>query len=169
MIFLDATVDFPFGRAVFDYVYSEHLIEHLPYNDGKFMLRECHRVLRPGGKIRIATPDLRKLVGLLFDEAGRGPEYVRWITEKFLPHVRTRAPSIVVNNAFYNWGHRFLYDFATLKAMLEEAGFADVAMFGSGESNDDNLRGLERHGEMVGNPEMARFETMVLQARRPAD
>jgi predicted SAM-dependent methyltransferase len=49
---------------VFDYVFSEHMIEHVSYAEGLLMLRECLRVLKPGGRIRIATPSLEVLLDL---------------------------------------------------------------------------------------------------------
>ena len=169
IVFLDVTQPFPFGNAVFDYVLSEHLIEHLPHNHGMFMLAECCRVLKPGGRIRLSTPDLKKLAALFFEQGGKAREYVRWIATTFPSDVPVESASMVVNNAFYNWGHRFLYDFSTLKSALEEAGFIDVTPFEMGESNDENLRGVEQHGQHGTAAEMTRFETMVLEASRPAD
>src|SRR5260221_172664 len=64
IFFLDCTKRFPFADATFHYVFSEHHLEHLSYREGLSMLRECCRVLRPDGKIRIATPDLEVLLGL---------------------------------------------------------------------------------------------------------
>ena len=65
VIFLDATQRFPFKEHTFDYIFSEHMIEHIDYFDGRKMLQECSRVLKPGGKIRIATPDLKKYLSLI--------------------------------------------------------------------------------------------------------
>ena len=63
-ICMDATRQFPFGDSTFDYLFSEHLIEHFTYEAGEFMLKECYRVLKSGGKIRISTPSLEQLAGL---------------------------------------------------------------------------------------------------------
>jgi len=58
----DATTGLPFPDNHFDKVYSGMFFEHL----GKFqvppMLRECHRVLREGGELRIIVPDLDKVL-----------------------------------------------------------------------------------------------------------
>src|ERR1700722_19366813 len=48
-LFLDATKRFPFEDNVFDYVFSEHMIEHIGFNEGCNMLSETHRVLKPNG------------------------------------------------------------------------------------------------------------------------
>jgi predicted SAM-dependent methyltransferase len=61
---LDASQRFPFREATFDYIFSEHVIEHISYWDGMKMLAECFRVLKGSGKVRISTPDLAFLVDL---------------------------------------------------------------------------------------------------------
>src|SRR5688500_1828675 len=34
--------------AAIDFIYHEHFLEHLALRDARVLLRECHRVLRPG-------------------------------------------------------------------------------------------------------------------------
>jgi predicted SAM-dependent methyltransferase len=34
------------------------MIGHIDHADATVMLRQCHRVLKPGGRVRFATPDL---------------------------------------------------------------------------------------------------------------
>src|SRR5437867_9832604 len=53
---VDAREPLPFSDETFDYVFSEHHIEHMTFHEGRRMLRECFRVLKPGGRIRVATP-----------------------------------------------------------------------------------------------------------------
>ena len=52
-------------------VFSEHVLEHLPFEAGLGLLREAHRVLRPGGIVRIVVPDGGKLLRSYVD-GGRG-------------------------------------------------------------------------------------------------
>ena len=52
----------PFDTDLVDFVYSSHMIEHLRPNDGLEFLRECRRVIKPGGWIRLATPDFEVLL-----------------------------------------------------------------------------------------------------------
>lgn len=48
----------PYDDNSFDAVYHSHVLEHLTPEDAAEMLAECHRVLRIGGVLRIAVPDL---------------------------------------------------------------------------------------------------------------
>jgi len=170
VIFLDATKQFPFDDSTFDYIFSEHQIEHLTYEEGLFMLRECLRVLKPGGKIRIATPSLEMLFGLHVPvKSARQQYYIKWVVDKFVPGVSTYREAFVINNAFYNYQHRFLYDQSTLQGALEEAGFVDVTPYPVGQSDDEILRGIEHHGSFIGDEEINSFETMVLEGKRQID
>jgi ubiquinone/menaquinone biosynthesis C-methylase UbiE len=54
----------PFRDRTKKIIYSAHLIEHLPQATLVILLRECYRVLKPGGRIRIECPDAEKLVEL---------------------------------------------------------------------------------------------------------
>lgn len=167
-VHLDASKPFPFPDSIFHCVFSEHQIEQLSYQQGLFMLRECFRVLNPGGKVRIATPSLDTLADLIASEKSDvQQQYIRWITDVFLPEIKVYHASVVVNNAMRSWGHVFIYDRATLKNSLEEAGFTNVMVYSPGESDSAELRGVEAHGKTVGNEGMNRFETMVLEGTRP--
>lgn len=165
--YLDTTRRFPFADESFEYVFSEHHIEHITYKEGLFTLRECYRVLRPGGIIRLATPDLGVLLGLYTPEPDELQQrYIRFIAERFLPGIQTPRPAFVINNAFHNWGHQFLYDRATLQQALTEAGFLDISFTRPGESNNRHLRQIERHGQFIGDEEINQFETMVVEGKR---
>lgn len=167
-IYLDATQPLPFDDTCLDYVYSEHMIEHITFEQGRRMLAECFRVLRPGGSIRIATPDLRVLIELF--AANPQPaqlKYIAWTTDKFIPDAGVYNPVFVLNNAVRAWGHQFLYDKPLLARALSEAGFDEIRDYRPNESGDPELRGIERHGLHHHSEEMNAFETFIMEARRP--
>ena len=169
VIFLDALCPFPFEDEMFDYIHSEHLIEHLPYDGGLFMLRESFRVLREGGRIRIATPDLAVFAHLCVSPlSAEQRAYLDWSINAFLPGRKVARPSFVVNNMFRDWGHQFLYDEETLCATLSDAGFGSIERCNVGESSDLQLSGIERHGSLIGEKNNL-FETMVFEGRRPVE
>ncbi len=160
---LDATRRFPFGGASFDYVFSEHQMEHIGYDDALKMLRECHRILRPGGKIRIAVPSADRLVELF------GPSrtelqnrYIHEKTKLLYPNAFKPSPCFALNAGFMNWGHKFLYDNETLCCVLQNVGFTNVRFFSPGESDDANFTGIESRMS-----EIDKYETVVAQATRP--
>ena len=168
-IFVDVTRPLPFPDRSFDYVFSEHQIEHILYPEGVFMLRECFRVLKPGGVVRIATPDLERIVGLYAAETTEVQQrYIRFVTDSFVPETSDYGACFVVNCDVRNWDHKFIYDFATLAQEMHRAGFVEVSRHEARESGDDALRGLEAHGAVIGNEEMNAYETMAVEARRPA-
>lgn len=51
----------PFPNNSFEVIYSSHFIEHIDCDKVHSFLLECNRILKPGGSIRIVTPDFEKL------------------------------------------------------------------------------------------------------------
>lgn len=167
-IFLDATRPFPLPDGSIDYVFSEHMIEHVSYSQGLFMLRECCRVLKPGGRIRIATPNLEFLLKLHSGEPRPdAEEYLAWFRSRHMPHLAASSPAFVINHYFYNWGHCFIYDHSTLEGAFREAGLTPLEWCAVGESTCPVLRYLERHGDVLGSDRWNAFETMVLEGIKP--
>ena len=159
---LDATKTFPFPDESFDYVFSEHQLEHIGYQDALIMLGECRRILRREGKIRIALPSLDRLLQLFGPTRTDLQErYIRNVTNINYPSVQSPNPCFAINSTFMNWGHRFIWDQATLSETLESKGFARVQFFKPGQSDDPNLSGIETRTS-----EMDMYETMVAQAVR---
>jgi predicted SAM-dependent methyltransferase len=57
----DLTKGIPFPDASFDVVYHSHLLEHFPKSKAEPFLRDCYRILRPNGILRVAVPDLEQI------------------------------------------------------------------------------------------------------------
>src|ERR1044071_5964494 len=113
-IYLDAASRYPFGDGSFQYIFAEHVIEHISWEAGVRMLQECYRVLAKGGKIRIITPDLSRFLTLLTGQIDA--EARQFLTAKShaeaLPMTAVQN-AYVFNREFSEYGHKFLYDLAT--------------------------------------------------------
>lgn len=166
VIFLNAAKPLPFADRSVDYLFSEHMIEHVPYAQGLAFLRECRRVLKPGGRVRIATPNLLNLVHAYHEPWSQAAyRYLTSAQYESLPGFPSR-PCAVVNYFVRSWGHQFIYDPETLTVAMESAGLTVVRFCPVGESADPSLQRLESHGQHIGDWNN-RFETMVLEAIRP--
>lgn len=129
----------PFQAGALDRIYSEHVLEHVSLPEGMAFLKEAHRVLAPGGVLRIAMPNLETLVrGYLDDDWRARFDWVNWPGHRF---IETRAE--MLNIAFRWWGHQHLYDRQELQRALRSAGFEQISFVRNGESDHADLRGLE--------------------------
>jgi predicted SAM-dependent methyltransferase len=166
--YCNATRRFPFPDNVLAYVFTEHMIEHLSQRGGENFIRESLRILRPGGRVRIATPDLNKIIALKrSDLTNTEREYLAWQTAQ-IPNAIDGSPCFTINTFVRAWGHAFIYDFDTLKQILERNGYTDVQEYVPGESDVPALRNLERHAEIFPNPAFNLIETIVVEAAKPA-
>lgn len=127
----------PYGEESIDFVYSEHLIEHLTAEEGEAFLKEARRVLRKGGVMRIATPDLDYVVFKYLFGWRRQP----WIAEYGHSHIKTRAE--MMNIVFREWGHKWIYNFGEMERRLRSSGFERVKRERFGRSRSPVLRNLE--------------------------
>lgn len=164
-IHLDLGRPLPLPQRSFAFVFGEHVIEHLSESTGTRLLSELHRILRPGGVVRLTTPDLRKIIAIYED---RNPvvslaDYARYLDEK-TGKVHERGCQ-VFNDFLRLWGHRHIYDEDDLSARLRSAGFTDVTRHEPGSSPHHELRDLEGHGDAEW---VNRAEAMCLEAVRPA-
>ena len=79
----DARRGLPFADASVDVVYHAHMLEHLEADDARKFLAECHRVLRPGGIMRVVVPDLEGIAQTYLRElasvrSGGEPTLYEW-------------------------------------------------------------------------------------------
>lgn len=170
--FLDASKVFPFETSSFDYIYSEHMFEHLDLEGQLNMLSECLRVLKPAGMVRIATPDLESISEIVRGDDEFFRRYMKWYVYTFNAKAvevlgdQAVSPEVFFNTYFYNWGHKFIHGRDTLRVMLERSGFSQVCIRGIKESPSEALSGLECHGNVISD-EFNSFETVVVEGCKP--
>ena len=170
--FLDVTEKFPYDDNSVDYVFSEHMIEHISYQDGKFMIEESFRVLKSGGKIRISTPDLKFLINLYTeDKTDLQKRYIDYSVNHASYNVSIGTDTFIINNFVRDWDHTFIYDEKTLKSLFESVGFSDVKSYLITESEDENLKNLEHTTDEINikqgqTKEFLQLETFTLEAKK---
>ena len=143
-IYLDVTSNYPFPAGSFQYVFAEHLIEHIPWESGLRMLKESYRILAPGGKIRIITPDLAKYFYLLNHETD--PEVQRFIAANRNVFEWPDTPvgaAYVFNKEMREWGHVFIYNAEALQRTFKLAGFTDIKQLQIGVKTDPVFEAAE--------------------------
>jgi predicted SAM-dependent methyltransferase len=136
---MDATEPWPFAAGSATAIATEHVIEHIDPAAMPAFFAEAHRVLRPGGVLRVSTPNLRGIAeaylaadpGVL--AAHRGHGYT----------AATHAD--LLNNYLHDFGHVHVYDAQSLRQLLKEAGFTDVRLASFGHSEHPELRGIDQH------------------------
>lgn len=61
VIAYNLTQGIPFPDESFEVVYHSHLLEHFSRSNAESFLKECYRVLRPQGVLRVVVPDLEQI------------------------------------------------------------------------------------------------------------
>jgi predicted SAM-dependent methyltransferase len=131
----------PIADGSCEYIFHEHFLEHLTVAEGLAFLRECRRLLAPGGVLRVAMPDLAECVRQYYEDDWRQP----WMKKYGYEWIQTRAETI--NIEFREWEHKWLYDREELHRRLRESGFATIRDCVRLESHVPALRGLETREE----------------------
>jgi len=124
---LDIADPLPFDGACVEWVYAEHLIEHVTLPVAIGWLAEVRRILIPGGLVRLSTPDLRRYAEGYLGGGFFAGHRRRLRMMKVGPAMPRRA-AFMFNQVFYLYGHRWIYDHAELRYALTEAGFDAAAV-----------------------------------------
>lgn len=169
--YLDAGSIFPINDKTFDFIYNEHIFEHLTIKQQINMLSEAYRVLKEGGVLRTATPNASFLVDLYKDPKNRlHQEYIEWsmigspylqpayklIEDRSIDHI------FILSNFFKAWGHQVIHDKKSFEALGKQIGFSKIRFCEVGESEIEDLRNIEKHGTII--PQrFNKLETMVIE------
>ena len=135
----DLAVGLPFANGVARLMHTEDFIDQLTLEKAAAFLRECHRILAPGGVLRVLTPDMGRLAQLYLDD----PERLKtlWKRHVGVPLLLDTAGE-VFNLGMRFAGHTFLYDEETFRALAARCGF-DARRVEYRQSEVPELRGLD--------------------------
>lgn len=138
----------------FDYVFSSHMLEHIPHFKIDAVFKECNRVLKMGGAIRLVCPNLEvfakayvnrdaDIFAKVCDEdpsirqdLGPGGKLMNFL-------VSPGADGLMFSRngeCIGGYAHVYSYDFEMLKILLERHGFGEVVQSGFCESAVAEMR-----------------------------
>jgi predicted SAM-dependent methyltransferase len=126
-IWLDVRCGLPFASNSVDSIYSTHMIEHLYPDELEKLLRDCARVLKPGGGMRIIVPSLSNAIAAF--QQNRHD----WFYDNFPRHFDSLGGRFS-NFVFCDGQHRTAFDLSYLDEVLRKAGFQQVVEFSEGKS-----------------------------------
>jgi len=146
---VDARKDLPFDDESVRGIFSEHFFEHVDYaEEAPRLLRECYRVLMPGGVMRLVVPDAEKYLAAYTRGDWNSLASIRPLEDRRDTHYgwvyNTRMELI---NFVFRQGqqHKFAYDFETMEFLLKKTGFSGVKRCDYGTSQMPELCIDSRH------------------------
>lgn len=141
--YVDITKPLPFADNSIDAIFCEEVIEHINLELGCQLLKECYRILKPDGVIRLTTPDLN------------------WFAGRVSQSIKTCNK---INGVFYNHGHHYLYTREALQFYSQQAGFTNLKMSTYKDPNS-KLGYLDSHADRFSHPpEISQY----LEAQKPS-
>jgi predicted SAM-dependent methyltransferase len=116
-------------------IYSSHTFEHFTWEESLTVAKECFRVLRQDGALRIAVPDLGRIVR----------EYLKDPDTMASHHFLAR---LSLARSLRDWihpgaNHAQMFDERSLTHLLREAGFAAAQVMPFRESRISDIADLE--------------------------
>lgn len=147
----------PFKTDETALIYSAHCLEHLSYAEGRNLLKECRRVIRADGCMRIIVPDAKRLttmyaVGNVDQDFNDLPSELAKFDE-LNPEVAACPTAAGKLWSLLGTGHAAAYDCETLSGLLEEAGWIPLPA-------EFRLPGLKPHEVAIPNQLQLLRETL---------
>jgi len=158
----DVRKGLPFKDNSKSAVYSSFLWEHLYLEQGKRLLRECFRVLKPGGVLRVVVPDLgffiSQYVNAKKTENSSAGSDIELKADKFILALCMHDALPVSGSALYRFYtsitelhlHKWWYDAESLLMYFKQAGFVDAQSMSHSESKIAELAEFESKNQDAG-------------------
>lgn len=128
--------DFPVASNTVDEILAEHIFEHFYWDDLEFILKECYRVLKNNGKIRIVSPNAENIARLikLGSQAENDFDVItdsnlhKW-NKDGMCWIRT------INQITHQWGeHKCVLTPEMMESLLKHIGFKEITILPLKES-----------------------------------
>jgi predicted SAM-dependent methyltransferase len=145
---------FPWGDNAVDSIYMGEILEHFTPIAGEHVLRECYRVLKPSGILRIRVPDHARFWKNYIEEyeaAKKQPRaqwsmaHTRW-TEMYFDNLCNRRPHLWQSMGHY---HKWMYDEISLTLLVESVGFLHVERRALHQSAISRIEEVEKRDDLI--------------------
>jgi SAM-dependent methyltransferase len=132
---------YPTGSAAA--IFSQYSFEYLSPAETSACLKDCRRVLAPGGVIRLCQTDIAGIVAsYLAEDLDPSPRAIAR-ARRVLESVGGGEHLKLSVRLLHGGGHRQLFDAPSLEWMLRDAGFTDVRFVEIHEGECPDLETLE--------------------------
>jgi len=119
-----------------DYIYCSHVLEHFEKNEAINILKECNRVLKNRGVIRIVLPDLTKIIRYYENSDKFNREYFGFDKDLYVG-ILGKIKRLFIR------GHEWMYDVNSAKEMLKLSGFENIQVCSFRKGQVPNLEVLD--------------------------
>jgi predicted SAM-dependent methyltransferase len=137
---VDITKPLPFPDNSTDYIFAEHVVEHLDSREVFNFFSECYRILKDGGWIRVCVPSIARI----YSYADK--EYYDWLAQSGFGEGNLKS---AIRNLMVNHGHKTVWSEELLQVALCGAGFS-TSYAKVGESECEHFCNLEGHWKVIG-------------------
>jgi predicted SAM-dependent methyltransferase len=137
---IDAVHGIPFADSTVSYIYSSHMLQGLIYEDSLLLIKESFRVLRPGGVLRIAVPDLARMIEdyLSDNDVLASHKLMRRLSFK-----SSAMRDLLRKRRGYQQSYRQLFDRRSLMHLFNEGGFQNPEVCEFRESRIPEIDAIE--------------------------
>ncbi len=157
VLFYDILRGLPFRDNTVSVIYASHILEHLFFESAKVVLMDAHRVLKPGGILRVIVPDLDSIIdayqkrresgadmaeanqifirslGMWPAQIPRVPWWIRWFRGRYDKNL-----------------HRWVYNHHQLVDLLRHSGFVDICTKEAFDSRIADIEAIENQQRLEG-------------------
>jgi len=160
----DITKTLPYGDESVDYILAEHVVEHVTHQEAWRFFKECQRVLKTDGVLRVVVPDLVKIFYNVSEDykqliAGQIDGWLR-VAGIFTWHGGEVTHEDIVKSLIFCHGHKACWTEQLLIVFLEAQGF-HVKAKPYGKSHHSELNNVDGHWKVMGLDNCIRESSVV--------
>lgn len=141
----------PLPDSSVDLVYCSHVLEHLTLDELSTALKETHRILKNGGTFRFVLPDLEHYIRE-YTSGNVADRSMQFMQGTLLGRKqRPRGFEGILRSCFGGAEHMWMWDFESMSAQLESAGFTEIRRASFGDSGFEEFVTVEELGRWGSN------------------